>query len=709
MPGRGRLRIGRPYPLGPSWDGRGVNFALFSANATKVELCLFDASGQRETERIALPERTDHVWHGYLPEIGPGQLYGYRVHGPHAPEAGHRFNPHKLLMDPYARSLVGQIRWSDALNGYRAGSPRQDLSVDRRDSARFMPKCKVIDEAFTWGPDTAPATPWPNTVVYEAHVRGLTMRHPGVPDSQRGTLEGLGHPKVIEHIKRLGVTAVELLPIHAFVDDRFLTVKDLRNYWGYQTLGYFAPEPRYLASGHPREMKTLVRRFHDAGLEVILDVVYNHTCEGNHLGPTLSFRGIDNASYYRLLPDNPRYYLDETGVGNTLDLSHPRVLQMVMDSLRYWAQDMHVDGFRFDLATTLGRERWGFDRDGGFFDAVRQDPVLARCRMIAEPWDLGMGGYQLGQYPGGWAEWNDHYRDTVRRYWRGDHGMLPELASALTGWSELFENRGRRSWTSVNFAACHDGFTLHDVVAYETKHNEANGENNRDGHSDNCSANYGAEGPTDDPAILALRSQQIRNMLATVLLSQGTPMLLAGDEIGRTQQGNNNAYCQDNEITWLDWEAADKDLLEFTRRLIALRADHGVFRRSHFLHGRHSTADGLPDISWYSPLGTIQTAEQWNDHFARCIGLMLVGQAGAYLDPAGLDPPDDTFFLIFNAHSGWLSFRLPQVPGCEGWTVRLDTHQPKREDRTRRVAAGAELQMPARTVMVLQCLKGGSA
>ena len=706
---RRRVRTGRPHPLGATWDGQGVNFALFSANATRVELCLFESTGQREVERIDLPEQTDQVWHGYLPEAGPGQLYGYRVHGPYAPEMGHRFNPNKLLIDPYARALFGPLRWTDAHHGFRIGSSREDLSFDRRDSARYTPKCRVVDEAFTWGVDRRPDTPWSRTVICETHVRGFTKRHPAVSERDRGTLAGLGHAKVVEHLRRLGVTAVELMPIHAFADDRFLVNNGLRNFWGYQTLAYFAPEPRYLATGNPREMKTLVRRLHDAGIEVILDVVYNHTCEGNHLGPTLSFRGIDNASYYRLVPDNLRYYLDETGTGNTVNLSHPRVLQMVMDSLRYWVQEMHVDGFRFDLATTLGREAWGFDPHSGFFDAVRQDPVLSGCKLIAEPWDIGLGGYRLGQYPGGWAEWNDRYRDTVRRYWRGDHGMLPELAGALTGSAELFDGRGRRAWTSINFVACHDGFALRDVVSYEHKHNEANGEGNRDGHSDNCSANYGVEGPTDDPAIRDLRKQQVRNMLTTVILSQGTPMLTAGDEFGRTQRGNNNAYCQDNEISWLDWTAVDAEMLAFTRRVIALRAAHGAFRRSRFLHGRHHTADGVPDISWYSLHGTVQTAEQWRDHYARSVGLLLTGGAGDYLDPDGLDPPDATFFVIFNAHSESLPFRLPALPGCKGWTVRLDTSRPHEEDGVRRVAANIELATPARSVIVLQCVEGGSA
>ncbi len=537
---------GSPYPLGATWDGNGVNFALFSAHASKVELCLFSNDGRRELERIVLPEYTDEVWHGYLPDVRPGQLYGYRVHGRYEPRQGHRFNPNKLLLDPYARELVGPLRWTDAHFGYRLNSPRADLSFDRRDNHHGMPKCRVVDPAFTWGDDRPPRTPWSDTVIYEMHVRGMTKLHPAIPERLRGTFAGLAHPAAIEHLVRLGITAVQLMPIHAFVDDRYLIEKGLRNYWGYNTIGFFAVEPRYLASGSVVEFKTLVRRLHQAGIEVILDVVYNHTAEGNERGPTLSFRGIDNSSYYRLLPDDSRYYIDETGTGNTLNLIHPRVLQMVTDSLRYWVEVMHVDGFRFDLAATLGRETYGFDPNSGFLDTVRQDPVLNRVKLIAEPWDIGPGGYQVGNFPPGWAELNDRFRDGSRRYWKGDDGMLPELAARMMASADLFDRRGRRPWTSVNKITSHDGFTLTDWASYNEKHNEANGEDNQDGHNANFSWNHGVEGPTDDPEIVALRERQKRNMLATLFLAQGTPLMLMGDEIGRTQHGNNNAYCQDN-------------------------------------------------------------------------------------------------------------------------------------------------------------------
>jgi glycogen operon protein len=696
---------GRPYPLGPSWDGNGVNFALFSANATKVELCLFDSHGATETERIALPEHTDQVWHGYLPEARPNQLYGYRVHGPYAPEAGHRFNANKLLIDPYARALVGRLRWSDAHYGYRHGSSRLDLSFDRRDNARFMPKCRVVDAAFTWGEDRRPATPWHQSVICETHVRGHTIRHPGVARAERGTFAGMGTREVIDGFKAMGVTAVELMPVHAFVDDRFLVQRGLRNYWGYSTLTFFAPEPRYMAGTILSEFKTMVKRFHDAGIEVLLDVVYNHTCEGNHLGPTLSLRGIDNASYYHLDPDDRRLYLDYTGTGNALDLTHPRVLQLVMDSLRYWATEMHVDGFRFDLTTTLGRDGGRFDPSGSFFDAVRQDPILSGVKLIAEPWDVGPGGYQLGRYPPGWAEWNDRFRDSVRRYWRGEHGMLPELAARLTGSADLFEHNGRRPWCSINFITSHDGFTLEDLVSYEAKHNEANAEGNRDGHDANFSQNHGVEGPTDDAAVLAARDRTKRNLLATLLVSQGTPMLLAGDEIGRTQGGNNNAYCQDSETGWTDWQA-DGDRKEafaaFAGRLARLRRDHPALRRARFLHGREQSPAGVRDIEWFHPRGTVMTAEEWRDHFARCIGLLLAGDAGSYLGTRGEPLVDDILFIVLNAHTEALAFRLPALEGRDGrWSCLLDTAVPDREEGALVVEAGAALDVPARSLLIL--------
>jgi glycogen debranching enzyme GlgX len=549
---------GRPYPRSATWDGEGVNFTLFSEHADAVELCLFDATGRHETERIVLREQTDQVWHGYLPHARPGLVYGYRVYGPYEPEEGHRFNPHKLLLDPYAKHILGQLRWTDAHFGYHIGHKRGDLSFDKRDNAFAMPKAVVVDTAFTWGDDRPLRTPWHDTVIMEAHVRGLTMTHPDIPPHLRGTYAAIATPPVIEHLKRVGVTALELMPVHAFIDDRHLVGKGLRNYWGYNSIGYFAPEGRYSATGHISEFKTMVKALHSAGIEVILDVVYNHTAEGNHLGPTLCFRGIDNAAYYRLLRDEPRYYMDYTGCGNTLNLQHPRVLQLIMDSLRYWVQEMHVDGFRFDLASALARERHEVDRLGSFFDVMLQDPVLCQVKLIAEPWDLGEGGYQVGNFPAGWGEWNDRYRDAVRTYWKGDDGMLGELAQRLSGSSDLYQSSGRRPYASLNFVTAHDGFTLHDLVSYDAKHNQANLEENRDGTDRNLSWNCGAEGETDDPQINLLRARQKRNLLATLLLSQGVPMLLAGDCLGRTQKGNNNAYCQDNELSWIDWSGSEE-------------------------------------------------------------------------------------------------------------------------------------------------------
>ena len=696
---------GKPYPLGATWDGYGVNFALFSANAEKVELCLFDKTGAKELERIPLPEHTDEVWHGYLPDARPGLLYGYRVHGPYEPSAGHRFNANKLLLDPYAKALFGSIKWSDAHYGYRLGSTREDLSFDRRDNARSMPKCRVVDRAFTWGSDRHPAVPWNDTVVYEAHVRGFTMQHPAVPEPLRGTFAGMSTQAVIDHLKALGITSIELLPVQAFTDDRHLVAQGLHNYWGYNTIGFFAPEPRYMTTGVLSEFKTMVARLHEAGIEVILDVVYNHTGEGNHLGPTLSFRGIDNASYYKLMPGDKRYYADDTGTGNTLNIAHPRVLQMVMDSLRYWVSEMHVDGFRFDLATVLGRESYGYDPGSGFLDAVRQDPVLAGVKLIAEPWDVGPGGYQVGNFPPGWAEWNDRYRDTVRRYWKGDEGMLPELAGRIAGSSDLFEKHGRRAWSSVNFVTAHDGFTLADVVAYNEKHNWSNGEGNRDGHSANYSWNHGVEGPCDDPAITAVRARQKRNLLATLLLSQGTPMLLAGDEIGHTQHGNNNAYCQDNPLTWLDWSAVQEkgepaDMLAFVRRLLALRKAHPVLRRPVFLHGRTTSPDGLKDIVWYTPGGAEKTAEQWRNTHARCIGLLLNGHAGEYVDAEGRRLDDGVLLIVLNAHHDAVSFTLPAVPGGRGWRCVLDTREADGAGDGRMLLCGRPVPVEGRTVLV---------
>jgi isoamylase len=695
---------GRPYPLGATWDGSGVNFALFSINATRVELCLFDSSGRRELERIELPEYTDEVWHGYLPEVAPGQLYGYRVHGPYEPRRGHRFNPNKLLIDPYAWVLHGQLGWTDAHFGYRIGSPRQDLSFDRRDNARAMPKCCVVDPAFTWGHDRRPRVPWPETVIYEAHVRGLTERHPDLPVRLRGTYAGLGSPPMVDYLVKLGITAIELLPVHAFVDDRRLVQEGLRNYWGYNTLAYFAPEPRYAASASTSiEFKTMVKRLHGAGIEVILDVVYNHTAEGGHMGPTLSFRGIDNASYYRLIPGDERYYIDETGCGNTVNLSHPRVLQLVMDSLRHWVEDMHVDGFRFDLASTLGREAHGFDPGSGFFDAIRQDEVLRTVKLIAEPWDIGPGGYRLGNFPPGWGEWNDRFRDGVRRYWRGDEGMLPELASRLTGSSDVFEHLGRRPWASVNKITAHDGFTLQDLVSYNHKHNEANLEDNRDGTDANYSWNHGQEGPSDSPAISALRERQKRNLLATLFLSQGTPMLLGGDEFGRSQQGNNNAYCQDNEISWFDWAGIGPEgerLLAFVRYLIALRKVHPALRRPCFLHGHDRSIDGLKDIVWLTPAGLEPDEGYWRSGQARCLGLLLNGQAGAYRSWDGRPEDDDILLILLNAYHEAVPFRLPADAPSGRWRCLVDTAAPDGRSAGKRAANDEPFELAGRSLVL---------
>jgi isoamylase len=696
---RSRVREGLPFPLGATWDGLGVNFAIFSAHATKVELCLFDVDGKRELERntpswrrrpslfdtdgkrelerITLPEYTDEVWHGYLPDARPGTVYGYRVHGPYAPEQGHRFNPNKLLLDPYAKALVGPLKWHDALFGYRIGSPREDLSFDRRDSAFAMPKCRVIDPAFTWGNERPPRIRWDRTIFYETHVKGFTYRHPAVPPELQGTFTGMSHSAVIAYLKNLGITSVELMPVHGFVDDKDLLAKGLQNYWGYNSIGFFAPDPRYMATPFINEFKEMVAHLHDAGIEVILDVVYNHTAEGNERGPTLCFKGVDNASYYRLVPDNPRHYINDTGTGNTVNLSHPRVLQMVTDSLRYWATEMRVDGFRFDLATILAREPYGFDEGGGFLDSCRQDPVLSNVKLIAEPWDCGPGGYQVGGFPPGWAEWNDKFRDTARALWKGDEGKLGEFAARLTASGDVFNRRGRKSWASVNFITAHDGFTLNDLVSYNDKHNEANGEDNRDGSNNNSSWNHGVEGPTDDPAICALRERQQRNMLATLLLAQGTPMLLAGDEFGRTQNGNSNAYCQDNEINWIDWEGIGEDgraLTDFVRRLIALRQQFPVLRRSRFFTGEPRGEFGVKDVSWLTPAATEMTEENWRDPMARALGMMIDGRAEA--KSGRNDAQDATMLLIFNAHHDVVPFTLPAVVGGARWTLVVDTNRP---------------------------------
>ena len=625
------LEAGSPYPLGATFDGDGINFAVFSANAEKMELCLFDPSGRRELKRLALPEWTDEVWHGYLPDVGPGLLYGYRAHGAYAPERGHRFNPNKLLLDPYARRLAGDIRWTDALHGYRIGSAREDLSFDRRDSAAAMPKAVVVDDHFDWSRDIRPNTPWSETVIYEAHVKGLTRLMELVPARERGTYAALGHPAVIAHLKRIGVTAIELMPIQAFTQDRFLKEKGLSNYWGYNTLAFFTPEPRYMAGEDQNELRRAVRRLHSAGIEVILDVVYNHSCEGSERGPTLSWRGLDNATYYRLVEGDERYAINDTGTGNTFDLTKARVTQMVADSLRYWATSFGIDGFRFDLGLTLGRERDGFDPGAAFFDVLRQDPVLGRLKLMAEPWDVGPGGYQLGNFAPGFAEWNDKYRDTVRKFWRGDAGQRPDLAARLSGSGDLFDRRARRPWASVNIIAAHDGYTLADTVMYEERHNDANGENNADGHSENCSRNWGAEGPTDDPDIAAARGRVMRSMLTTLLTSLGTPMLVAGDEFGRTQQGNNNAYCQDNEISWLDWTAASgaegEALIDFTARLTALRRRFAVLRSNAYFYGDQQQVDGVNDIEWFDERGETLMPDDWQNPDGRALQMRRARRA----------------------------------------------------------------------------------
>ncbi|HTW51302.1 MAG TPA: glycogen debranching protein GlgX [Stellaceae bacterium] len=673
-----RVWPGTPYPLGATWDGRGVNFALFSAHAEKVELCLFDPTGHQEQARIVLPEYTDEVWHGYLPEARPDLLYGYRVYGPYDPPNGQRFNHNKLLIDPYAKGLSGQLQWNDVVFGYRVGGPREDLGFDRRDSARFVPKCRVVETAFTWSHDRAPRVPWEESIILELHIRGFTMMHPQVDPEHRGNFTGLATPAVIDYLVDLGVTAVEFLPVHASVPERQLTQRRLTNYWGYSSIGFFAPDPRFLRSGTITEFKTMVQRLHDAGIEVILDVVYNHTGEGNHLGPTLSFRGIDNLSYYRL-EENRRFYTDYTGTGNTLNLDEPRVLQLVTDSLRYWASEMHVDGFRFDLAPTLGREDGEYAQGSAFFDTIRQDPELAGAKLIAEPWDVGPSGYQLGNFPPGWAEWNGQYRDVMRRFWKGDNGLAADTASRLAGSSDIFGYRGRRPWASVNFITAHDGFTLQDLVSYNEKHNEANGEGNRDGHDANFSWNCGAEGPSNDPEIICLRDRQKRNLLATLLLSLGVPMLVAGDEIGRTQRGNNNAYCQDNEISWLDWQhirPEDEVLRGFVRELIHLRRRHRVFSRPRFFRGEVLSEDGLKDITWVTPAGEEATDDDWRNPVAQTFGYVLGGAAGEFYTTGGQRDIDASFLVMISAYHEDIDFRFPRLNAALAWEALVDTAEP---------------------------------
>lgn len=670
---------GVPYPLGATWDGQGVNFALFAENATGVELCLFDKRmGETQSAIVEMTERTHQMFHAYLPEVGPGQLYGYRVHGPYDPENGHRFNPAKLVIDPYAKAIAGTIEWDDSLFGYEVGNHEEDLKISNTDSAPFIPKSVVIDNNFDWEGDRPPKIPYHQSIIYETHVKGFTKMHPAIPDEIKGTYAGAAHPLTIGYLKKLGITAVELLPVHHFVADRHLVERGLTNYWGYNSIGFFAPDVRYSSSGvmgeQVSEFKYMVREMHKAGIEVILDVVYNHTAEGNHLGPTLSFKGIDNASYYRLM-DNKRYYNDYTGTGNTLRANLPNVLRLMMDSLRYWILEMHVDGFRFDLASALARELHAVHKLSSFFDVIHQDPVISQVKLIAEPWDVGEGGYQVGNFPPGWTEWNGKYRDCMRDYWRGADSMLGEFAARFTGSPDLYQGDYRRPTASINFITAHDGFTLNDLVSYDEKHNEANGENNQDGESHNRSWNCGAEGPTKKKAVMELRQRQKRNFLTTLFLSQGVPMLLAGDEMGRTQNGNNNAYCQDNEISWVQWAKADQDLIDFTTRLISFRRLHPSFSRPKWFQGQPIKGLGVEDIAWFLPDGSEMTEEHWNNSFAKSLAIYLHGKGIHTLSAKGEPIVDDSIYVIFNAHHEPLAYTLPHAKYGKQWIKNLDTHR----------------------------------
>ncbi|QXG76495.1 glycogen debranching protein GlgX [Modestobacter sp. L9-4] len=692
---------GSAYPLGATYDGTGTNFAIFSEVAEKVELCLFDEQGNEE--RVRLPEMDAYVWHAFLPGIQPGQRYGFRVHGPNDPAQGHRCNPNKLLLDPYAKAIDGQIDWDESVFGYRFedGSPNDD------DSAAHMPKSVVVNPFFDWGVDRPPRTPYNKTVIYEAHVKGLTMTHPRVPEDLRGTYAGVAHPAVIEHLTDLGITAIELMPVHQFVQDDTLLQKGLRNYWGYNTIGFFAPHDEYAQNTdgqQVQEFKGMVRALHEAGIEVILDVVYNHTAEGNHMGPTLSFRGIDNAAYYRLVEDDKQYYMDTTGTGNSLNVATPQSLQLIMDSLRYWVTEMHVDGFRFDLASSLARQFHEVDRLSAFFDLVHQDPIVSQVKLIAEPWDIGDGGYQVGNFPALWTEWNGKYRDTVRDFWRGEDATIGEFAARISGSADLYQGSGRRPVASINFVTAHDGFTLNDLVSYNEKHNEANGEDNNDGESHNRSWNGGVEGETDDPEILALRAQQRRNFIATLMLSQGVPMLLHGDELGRTQGGNNNGYCQDDEITWIDWENIDEGLLEFTKLVTKLRTDHPTFRRRRFFHGRpvrREEGDPVQDIAWLTPAGELMSDEDWDAGYAKSMAMYLNGHGIRETDERGEDLVDDCFVLAFNAHHEPIEFTMPSDDYAAGWTVVADTAELEEVEPVT-VKAGETLTVAARATVVLQ-------
>jgi len=708
--------LGYPYPLGATWMGNGVNFALFSEAATSVDLCLFDnIDARQENVRIPVTEHTDQVWHVFLPDVRPGQLYGFRVSGPYEPDRGLRFNSAKLLLDPYAKAIAGQVNWGDEMFGYVVGGKGEDLTQDFRDDAWGVPKSVVIDSAFDWQGDRKLGIPLHSSVIYEVHVKGFSKLWPEIPEELRGTYAGLGSAAAIDYLTKLGVTAVELLPMHEHIDDKILVDRGLKNYWGYNTIGFFAPHAAYSSSGQlgeqVSEFKSMVRNLHAAGIEVILDVVYNHTAEGNHLGPTLCFRGIDNLAYYRVHPDNPRFYLDFTGTGNTFNLLHPRVLQLVMDSLRYWVLEMHVDGFRFDLAAALARDLEGVNQLHAFFEIIHQDPVLSQVKLIAEPWDVGEGGYQVGNFPVLWAEWNGKYRDAVRSFWKGDEGHIGELAYRLTGSPDLYQHNGRRPYASINFVTAHDGFTLTDLVSYNEKHNELNGDENNDGDNNNQSWNCGVEGPTDDPQINELRERQRRNFLTTLFLSQGVPMLNGGDEWGKSQSGNNNAYCQDNEISWFNWERNDKQnrLLEFTRKLIQLRKDHPVFRRPKFFQGRRIRGSEIRDVMWFNPGGSEMSEKEWTSPFVRCLGMLLSGDTIDVLNFEGEPIRDDTFLLLINAHYEPVPFVLPGQEHIE-WQLILDTmHAEGFLTEGTKFASGDDLDLGGRATCLLKLISGAQA
>ena len=697
---------GSPYPLGATWDGKGVNFALYADNATGVELCLFNTpADEAESAKIKITERSHQIWHCYVPDLKPGQLYGYRVHGPFEPQNGHRFNPKKLLIDPYAKAIAGTVNWSDAMFGYKMGDPEEDLSYSELDNMPFIPKCVVVDSNFNWEDDRAPRIAYNESIIYEAHVKGFTKLHPDIPEELRGTYAGMAHPVTINYLKELGITAVELMPVHHFVADRHLVDKGLTNYWGYNTIGFFAPDARYAATGvlgeQVAEFKNLVKELHKANIEIILDVVYNHTGEGNHMGPTLSFRGIDNASYYRLTEDK-RYYMDYTGTGNTLNAYLPNVLRLMMDTLRYSIEEMHVDGFRFDLASALARELHEVNTLSAFFDIIYQDPVISQVKLIAEPWDIGEDGYQVGKFPPGWAEWNGKYRDCIRDYWRGADSMLGDFAERFTGSSDLYKNDYRSPTASINFVTAHDGFTLYDLVSYNDKHNEANLDDNKDGEDHNRSWNCGAEGDTDDEAVLALRRRQQRNFFTTLFLSQGVPMFVAGDEAGRTQRGNNNGYCQDNEISWLNWGASDNDLLTFTKQLISLRKTHPAFCRRRWFQGQPIKGLGLEDIAWFLPDGSEMTEEHWSNDFAKSLAVYMNGKGLHAVGPKGEQIVDDSFYLIFNAHFEPLEYKLPPEKYGREWRKILDTCDTQVKECENTYPSEGAITVHARSVVLMQ-------